>query len=437
MLSRRNRKIKNPLQIKLFLGPKILILGHAGRVYPKYNIEMTRTRAHILFAAIALVCASLFMNCTSSNSANDTSGPPAKEQEPEPEKTYLGFTPLPPSFNPADQDLVYSRFANDANITAHHFDNGIPWNEALANAYPYDTHIMNDWAERKAKTPSTHKVYVAVTPIDIARSNLALYRKNQDDMARMAPFDTYAATQAFNHADVKAAYLNYCRRVINYFQPDFFAFGIEVNLVRKSSAVTWAKYLELHNYIYQSLKADYPNLPLFASVVGIPLLKGYEGHPAEFNGAADPAQAYTDSQMTAVNQVLASSDYYAISFYPYASIYYSSPFPATMISTLLNMSSKPLAIAETGILAQDLPMPSMGLTLIGSETRQHDYFQTLIQEMKARKGKFIINFVAQDYDQLCVDMGGCSDAVKVWMNTGFYSETGAARAVLPMWRANL
>ncbi|MEQ1876798.1 MAG: hypothetical protein ABL958_09130, partial [Bdellovibrionia bacterium] len=365
---------------------------------------------------------------------DETGGVPTPTPRP-PEKTYLGFTPLPPSLAPADQDLVYSRFGADANITAHHFDVGVPWNEALIDTYPYDTHIMRDWGDRLAKTPPSHKIYVAVTPINFERNGLAPYRKNQDNMALVAPFDALGAASDFNNTSVRTAYLNYCRRVIRYFNPDFFAFGIEVNLVRKASTATWANYLQLHGFIYTRLKTEFPDLPIFASVVGVPLLYAYEGAPAEFNGTPDPAQAYMDSQRAALAQILAHSDYYAISFYPYASIFYNTPFPANMIPTLLDLSTKPLAIAETGILAQDLSV--LGFTLIGSEARQHDYFDQLIGEMKKREGKFIINFVPQDYDQLCIDLGGCGDAIKVWMNTGFYSETGSERSVLQMWRSNL
>ncbi|HEX4925872.1 MAG TPA: hypothetical protein VFV50_17395 [Bdellovibrionales bacterium] len=388
------------------------------------------------------VLASLFVvvfasfGCTDSYNDNEGGPPPVDNPNntPQVEKTYLGFTPLPPSVNPADQDLIYSRMATNSNIVAHHFDNGIPWNEALANTYPYHSNIMNDWSARKTKTPAGHKVYVAVTPIDGPRSGLALYRKESDNMTLTAPFDTHAAYFDFNHADVRAAYLNYCRRVIQYFNPDYFAIGIEVNLLRKNTPGAWASYLALQQYIYQQLKSEFPELPIFASVVGAILLHGYEDYTAEFAGQADPATAYMNAMRAALDQVLQSSDYYALSFYPYATIYYNQPFPSDMIPTLFSLSNKPLVIAETGILAKDLNL--LGLTFIGTEARQRGYFETLIQAVKARKGRFIINFVMQDYDQLCVDIS-CPDIYKVWIHTGFYSATGAERSVLQYWKQNL
>jgi hypothetical protein len=164
-------------------------------------------------------------------------------------------------------------------------------------------------------------------------------------------------------------------------------------------------------------------------------MRGYEDPTAEFSGSPDPAAAYQASQQTALTQILQYSDYYAISFYPYATAYYNSPFPADMLSTLFSYSSKPLAIAETGVLAADLVLSFV--TLPGTQARQRDYFADLITQVKARQGKFIINFVPIDYDQLCTDMGGCSDIMKLWMKTGFWDENKVERSVLSVWRANL
>ena len=82
----------------------------------------------------------------------------------------MGFTPFPYDADPATigtvVDDVYTRLSTDADLVAHHFDNGIPWNDALTDAYPHNSHIMDDWSLRKAKSPAGHRVYVAVTPIN-------------------------------------------------------------------------------------------------------------------------------------------------------------------------------------------------------------------------------------------------------------------------------
>ena len=41
---------------------------------------------------------------------------------------------------------------------------------------------------------------------------------------------------------------------MNYFNPDFFVFGIEVNLMMIQAPSLWNEYMELHQYVYQQLK---------------------------------------------------------------------------------------------------------------------------------------------------------------------------------------
>ena len=166
----------------------------------------------------------------------------------------MGFTPFPYDVDPltigAVVDDIYARLAGDADLVAHHFDNGVPWNAALADSYPYAGHIMDDWALRKSRSPAGHKLYVSVTPINLARDGLALLRDSADDMPLVSPFDTHAGNGDFDHADVRTAYLNYCKRVIAYFDPDYFAIGIEVNLLRKNTdSATWVKYKALNDFI--------------------------------------------------------------------------------------------------------------------------------------------------------------------------------------------
>ena len=68
-----------------------------------------------------------------------------------------------------------------------------------------------------------------MTPSNLARDGLALLRDSADDMPLVAPFDTYAANGDFDHVDVRTAYLNYGKRVIQYFDPDYFAISRDLN----------------------------------------------------------------------------------------------------------------------------------------------------------------------------------------------------------------
>ncbi|HOT45822.1 MAG TPA: hypothetical protein PLC28_13120 [Spirochaetota bacterium] len=74
---------------------------------------------------------------------------------------YLGLTPFPYDISGMDKiEYVYERIRTDADLICHHFDNGIPWDQALAS-YDYTTYptkVTDDWAFRKSHIPAGHKL---------------------------------------------------------------------------------------------------------------------------------------------------------------------------------------------------------------------------------------------------------------------------------------
>ncbi len=253
-------------------------------------------------------------------------------------------------------------------------------------------------------------------------------------MPLVSPFDAHATNGDFNHADVKTAYLNYCKRVIQYFNPDFLAIGIEVTLLRKNTNnATWLKYKALNEFVYTNLKTLYPDLPIFVSVSPVEMVSGYSlGLPLEFFN--DPT-GYEASQRAALADVMTFSDYYAISLYPYLTASNNTPYPADFLDTLFSLSSKPLAIAETGMLAESVTAFSTLFT--GSETLQDNYLADLLDKVQANNAEFITWFILQDYDQLCSFVGGCSDTDVLWRDSGLYDGFGNIRPAYTSWTNKL
>jgi hypothetical protein len=358
---------------------------------------------------------------------------------------YMGFTPFPYDADPATlsqvMDDVYTKLGSDADMVLHHLEEGIPWNAALADdlmtpasvMFPYTDHIRIDWETRKAKTPSTHRRYVAVTPINLARDYLAPWRDTANEQNLQPPFDAHAANGDFNAQDVKIAYLNYCLRVIEYFEPDYLAIGIEVNLLRRNTdAATWANYIELNEYVYTNLKAQHATLPIFVSVSPVEILSGYVDPPAEFTG--DPA-GYRTTQLAVLNEILMHSDLYAISLYPFLTAYFASDFPANMFTEIFSLSTKPTVIAETGMLAEN--MTAFSIPFEGSITKQNNYMESMLAAADENNLLFVNWFVLQDYDLLCTYFGGCSDTDGLWRDTGVYDGGGNIRPSYSTWKSYL
>jgi hypothetical protein len=332
---------------------------------------------------------------------------------------YMGFTPFPYEVSLEATDYVYNKIATHADIIDHHFDNGVPWVEAFENK-PFSNNIVNDWNFRKEKTPANQKVYVSVSALRTSRDSMALYRGEADDMPLPKPWNTYR----FNDEHVKVAYVNYCKRLIEFFNPQFFNMSVEANLLYYLKSSLWSDYMDFHKHVFTELKASYPSLTIFSSVTGAHIMPG-------FFAGNDFVQ-----QRLAVLQVLEYSDLYAISFYPYLSGYLGNAFPDNTFDELFNISEKPLAIAETGYPAQNFSIKIDDKTevLVNTDAaKQNKYFTDLFKAAQKRKALFVINFVLRDYDPLWKSIGGKNDLSIAWRDTGLYDENAAERPSMVTW----
>lgn len=343
----------------------------------------------------------------------------SKEEELKSRPFRMGFTPFPYDLSLDAVEYTYEKLQTEADIVNHHFDNGVPWTEALSGE-DFNAAIMDDWHFRKRKTGPNHQTYISVTPINFSRDGLAAYRGSGDNMPLPAPWDQYS----FNDDPVKAAYLNYCKRVIDFFEPDYFGMSIESNLLYVINPDLWTDYLELHAYIYQQLKFLYPQLPVFSSVSGAPMLEGFmEGN--------DHVQ-----QRLAVMQVLQVSDYYAISFYPHLSSYMGNPYPENTFDELFSISTKPIIITETGYTAQAFSMDvgNGAFTIDTDQEKQKKFVEDLLTASEKWNAEFVIYFAMRDYDQLWAQIGSPMDLNIAWRDAGLYDENGNPRPALNSWR---
>lgn len=347
--------------------------------------------------------------------------PSCRKEEEKPVRSFhMGFTPFPFDHSVEGASYSYSKLATDADIINHHFDDGVPWPEALSGAeFPLD--IRNDWQFRKSNTPASHKIYLSVTSINFERTGLASLRNSSPNLPLPAPWDTYR----FDQAEVKQAYLSYCKRIVDFFEPDYFAMGIEVNLLYINNPSRWEEYMVLHRYIYAELKAAYPDLVIFSSQVGLYLLDGF---------FSDVDEAAT---RTATAQVLEYSDYFAISLYPYLTNYLGADIPEDTFDKLFTLYDKPLAIAETGFTAQNFSIevaPGIIVDIQSNQEKQKKYIEKLLEKATQYQLHFVINFVVRDYDQLWEDIGSPIGIEIAWRDTGLYDENGNAREALQTWK---
>ena len=188
----------------------------------------------------------------------------------------------------------YDALSRHGDMIAHHFDGGVPWDEALKES-PYHFRVRSEIEYRRTHTPENKRVYLAVTPLSTKRNSLAGRWGKGTNMPRAGEWKQ----KNFSDLEVVQAYTNYCREMIRAFEPDFMAYGIEVNMLAEKDPLLFEEYCEMAAAVYRTLKKEHPDLPLFLTLQLETFIK-------------DPL-----SQKAAIEKLLPFTDYIAASSYPF------------------------------------------------------------------------------------------------------------------------
>lgn len=342
--------------------------------------------------------------------------PSVLEHEPELKESrpyYMGFTPFPWDMT-LEAVTETNRFVvENGDIVSHHLEQGVPWTEALEDK-PFHPKMMDDWENRR-KVSGGKKVFLSVSPLNGGRSGMSLYRGEDEEM----PIPDLFRDKAFNDPIVKKAYLNYCHRAADFFQPDYFAIGIEVNELFHNSRQMWQPFLELYMDTYSALKEDYSDLPIFATVTL---------HNLTNTGWED-----LQEQQTEIRKFLEHNDVAGISYYPFMAG--QSENPVEFFDWIRDFTDKPLAITETGFPAEDIVLKTYNVEIPGTPEKQRTYFETLLERADQDNYLFVIAFLYRDYDQMWEKIKDAApEAFIVWKDCGLLDESGAERPAYDVWK---
>jgi hypothetical protein len=329
----------------------------------------------------------------------------------------LGFTDFPAAATQAAVDDAYRVIREDGDLSVYHYDGGVPWQEALAGT-PYDASVTQHFAAQLAQKPPVHRLLLTTTPINFHRNGLALHLGAGSDEPLLPPFDSLT----FGDSLVIRAFTAHCERLVQTFDPDYFGYAIEANLVASNAPAEWAGFLVLAESVYVTLKRNHPNLPVFATVQ---LEALYGDLPA--NGPA-------------VQQLLQWSDVLAISTYPYTVVADPSLIPTDYFTGLRAIAGgRPVAIAETGWPAEPVTAP-YPVDIPATAAWQAAYVRRLLGDMDQLNGPFVNWFFTRDYDDFWEsDFKNSADAalVRLWKDDGLYAGDGTPRPALTEWRSVL
>lgn len=335
---------------------------------------------------------------------------------------YMGTTPWPADLTVEEVDKTYDFINNNCDIVAHHFDEGIPFEEAFTGT-TMPISLINNVNFRLQKTASNKKVFLSVAPLSINRVSKASY---YNDATTPSSIKSYWENLSFDDPKVVTAYVNYVEWLINKFNPIYVNYGVESNGMLWNSS-EFVKYKNFLTQVYQRLKLNNSTIPFFISFI-------VDESPQGFNYAS---------------QLINYSDFIGLSAYPYLGVSSSvngntnpANFPTDYFEKYISLSpNKPLAFAETGYIAEDLIIPGLNINKQGNNNWQNDYLEKVLNICKNKKAKLFIWFCPKDYNALITNFqnqGGYSqqtiDLLSIWKDIGLINESGIQRPSYNTWR---
>jgi hypothetical protein len=334
---------------------------------------------------------------------------------------YMGFTPWPYAATIAAIDDTYVKIQQHGDIVAIHLDNGIPWPEAYAGT-PYHPNFEAELNSIGAHVQEGKAVYLGICVLNGSRDGIAFYRGASGSMPLPSPWDTYG----FADQPVIDAYSSYCIDMIDRFDPVFFNYAIEATDLAVNNASLWAGFAEFCDQVFARIKAVYPDL-----MVGVSACLRTPG----------------SSQMTTIanafDDIEPFVDYVGASLYPYtdAPWWSGDGDPANLDASWLSQitmlaNGKPVAVCETGFIAENCVIPAYGWDIDGAEVWQNEYVEMLLTEANKLEALFVIWWTIADFDDLWETFTGeTRNIARIWRDTGLYDGDLVARAGLATWDA--
>ncbi len=324
-----------------------------------------------------------------------------------PRQFRLGFTGFVYDVTPPAVEASRRFVREHGDILAHHIE-GVPWGEAFRGE-PLPKALREEWEGKKLATPKNGKVYLAISP---GRGELKLAEK-------AGPLPAELRGKDYDDPEVIQAYLTYCRQAIEFFRPDYLAIGIEVNEIhRDPGPKAWKHYVTLHKQVYEALKGEHPDLPIFASWTLHAMFQDRKG------------------MLEAFKELMPHNDLVAVSYYPFFVPEASRLTALDWMTEQFDEFDKPYAMVETNDAAERLPLPQAKVTIEGTPEKQLAYYRRLLELAQERKFAFVISFVHQDYDALWERIKANSPELFIaWRDCGLLDQDGKPRPALGEWQA--
>jgi arabinogalactan endo-1,4-beta-galactosidase len=295
-------------------------------------------------------------------------------------------------------------------------DVGVPWPEALEGTDSYHPNVLKIISGHVSEYRSGQVRYVSTTPQAQDRVTLAPYWAEDDNLDLPSKWKD----KSFDDPEVVKAYLNWCRFLLKTYRPKYFNYGIEVNYgFSGTNDERYIAYKKLLEAVYPKLKLEFPSVKILLEIVNTSF------------------ETNKENVIEMGRELIRYSDIIGISTYPYVVYSNLDDIPENWLSELADLDRrKPIAITETGYIAETLNLSKLELISPGSPEIQMRYTQKLLSALNDFDTEFVIWWEVRDTDQTLNDYANAGvdlAAVSIWKDIGFYDSMGKARPALKVW----
>ena len=333
------------------------------------------------------------------------------------ERTFrMGLTPFPHDMT-LDGVIAAKRFVSEnADIISIHIE-GVPWLEAHTDK-DINPKLLEDWQRHRDAKPPGGKVYLSLSPLNNGRSGIAGYRAERENLPLPEPF----VGKALDDPVVIKAYLEYCRKAIRYFEPDYLTIGIEVNELFHNNRSEWEAYTRLHREVYEALKSENSDLPICASFT--------------LHNMLNPDWKDRAEMLDEIKKLMSHNDLVAVSFYPFMAMLGSRMDDClSWLSKEFDEFKKPYVFSETGQPAEPVVLELLGFTIPASPESQYRVLEKLLSFAGRHRLEFLIWYLPRDYDGLWEKIrADAPEFFGVWRDCGLLDGQGKERPAYGLWQ---
>lgn len=350
----------------------------------------------------------------------DTEGNPNPDDDGVTRRFLMGVTSQPYDIAVDAVNDNYTRINARSDVIVHQFRDGIPWQEAFDDE-ELPAALLADVRDKVSQSTG-QEIILSVEVTNAQRDGIIGTWSEDGVIESQSPWDS----RSFDSEEVIQAYTNYAIKLIDEFDADYFIYGEEISDLalsdEQNSTQEFDAFVIFARQVYDNIKEQKPDVEVMFSVA-----------------LRSPNSSQTSTILSQLTRITDSTDIVGLSVYPYRNFTHSNlRNPEALPSDWLSQArviagNKPLAITQTGWVAETLTLEEENFTIEGTEAFQEAYVEALLLEANRFELEFVVWYTAVDYDTFWTDTLMQDEDELSRRDTGLFDQTLTARAGLMLW----